>query len=185
MSFRPRRWRLRLRHIIEAVEKIQNYVGGMSIGEFLADSRTSDAVLRNLEIIGEAARLVPEEVISRHEQVPWADMRAVRNIVAHEYDRVNLHTIWETVQHDLPPLVPLLRQVLEREGEDWPDLTKEIAIVPVRTACDYFGRLSFPRFPGVEPFLAPRTVIIATTPTPASPRWRRPGRPTRPAGLGL
>jgi len=118
MSSRPRRWRFRLRHIIEAVEKIQDYVGGMSLVEFLTDSKTSDATLRNPEIIGEAARLVPEQVAGRYQQVPWADMRAMRNIVAHEYDRVNLHTIWDTIQNDLPPLVPLLRQVLEQEKGD-------------------------------------------------------------------
>jgi uncharacterized protein with HEPN domain len=118
MSSRPRRWRFRLRHIIEAVERIQRYVEGMSLEEFIADSKTSDAVLRNLEVIGEAARLVPDEVTGRHHQVPWADMRAMRNIVAHEYDRVNLPTVWDTVQGDLPPLVPLLRQVLEQERED-------------------------------------------------------------------
>ena len=118
MSSRPRRWRFRLRHILEAVEKIQHYVEGMSLEEFLADSRTSDAVLRNLEIIGEAARLVPEEVTTRYHQVPWADMGAIRNIVAHQYDRVNLRTIWEAVQQDLPPLSPLLEQVLEQVGEE-------------------------------------------------------------------
>ena len=118
MSSRPRRWRFRLRHIIEAVERIQIYVEGMSLEEFLTDSKSSDAVLRNLEVIGEAAHLVPEEVTARYTNVPWADMRAIRNIVAHEYDRVNLPTIWETIQNDLPPLVPLLQQVLEQEGED-------------------------------------------------------------------
>ncbi len=115
MSSKPRRWKFRLRHIIEAVEKVRSYVEGMSLEEFLADSKTSDAVLRNLEIIGEAARLVPEEVTIRYNLVPWADMRAVRNVVAHEYDRVDLGTIWGTVHNDLPPLVPLLEQVLEEE----------------------------------------------------------------------
>ena len=64
MSSRSRRWRFRLHHIIEALGKIQGYVDGMTIEGFLADSRTSDAILRNLEIIGEAARLVPENVTS-------------------------------------------------------------------------------------------------------------------------
>ena len=93
MSSRPPRWRFRLRHVIEAVERIQDYVDGMSLEEFLADSKTSDATLRNLEIIGEAARLVPENVTSLHEHVPWGDMRAMRNVVAHEYDRVNVRTV--------------------------------------------------------------------------------------------
>ena len=118
MSSRPRRWRFRLRHIIEAVERIQLYVAGISLEEFLTDSKSSDAVLRNLEVIGEAARLAPEEVTARYNKVPWAEMRAMRNIVAHEYDRVNLHIIWDTIQNDLPPVVPLLQQVLEQERED-------------------------------------------------------------------
>ena len=118
MSSRARRWRFRLLHVIEAVEKIQGYVDGMSLEEFLADSRTSDATLRNLEIIGEAARLVPENVALRHRHVPWGDMRAMRNVVAHEYDQVNLSTVWDTVHNDLPPLVPLLLQLLEDEPED-------------------------------------------------------------------
>ncbi len=115
MSSRPRRWTFRLRHIVEAVEKIQSYVDGMSLEDFLADTRTSDAVLRNLGIVGEAARLVPEEVTTRHHQVPWADMRALRNIVAHDYDRVDLRIIWEAVHQDLPPLAPLLQEALLEE----------------------------------------------------------------------
>ena len=70
MSSRPRRWRFRLRHIVEAVGRVQLYVEGMSLQEFLTDSKTSDAVLRNLEVIGEAARLVPEEVTLRYNKVP-------------------------------------------------------------------------------------------------------------------
>ena len=118
MSSRPRRWRFRLRHIIEAVDRIQLYVAGMSLEEFLTDSKCSDAVLRNLEVIGEAVRLVPEEVTARYDRASWAEMRAMGNLVAHEYDRVNLHIIWDTIQNDLPPLVPLLQQVLEQERGD-------------------------------------------------------------------
>ena len=84
----------------------------------LAFSRTSDAILRNLAIIGEAARLVPNNITSRHHQIPLNDMRAMRNVVAHEYDRVSLRTYWDTIHSDLPPLVPLLLQLLEQEQED-------------------------------------------------------------------
>ena len=60
---------------------------------------------------------MPEKVTGQYSEVPWADMRALRNVVAHEYDRVNLPTIWDAIHNDLPPLVPLLHQVLEGEGE--------------------------------------------------------------------
>ena len=118
MSSRSRQWRFRLHHIIEALEKIHNYVDGMSMEGFQADSRTNDAILRNLEIIGEAARLVPDNITSRHLQIPWGDMRAMRNVVAHEYDRVNLRPVWDAIHSALPPLVPLLLQLLEQEHED-------------------------------------------------------------------
>ena len=118
MSSSPRRWRFRLQHMIEAVARIQDFVEGMALEEFLADVRTSDAVLRNLEIIGEAARLVTEHITARYHQVPWSDMRAMRNIVAHEYDRVNLRVIWNSIQQDLPPLAPLFQRVLEQEEQD-------------------------------------------------------------------
>ena len=78
MSSRSRQWRFRLHHIIEALEKIHNYVDGMSIEGFLADSRTSDAILKS----------------------------SGRRIV------------WDTIHSDLPPLVPLLLQLLEQEQED-------------------------------------------------------------------
>lgn len=119
MSSKPRKWKFRLRHIIEAVERIQGYGFGMTYADFAADRRTVDAVLQNLMVIGEATRHVPEPVVARHPEVPWAEMRAMRNVVAHEYDRVNLATVWNTVHNNLPPLAPLLRAVLEAEG--YPD----------------------------------------------------------------
>ena len=118
MSSRSRQWRLRLHRIIEALEKIHNYVDGMSMEGFQVYSRTSDAILRNLEIIGEAARLVPDNITSRHHQIPRDDMGAMRNVAAHKYDRVNSRTVWDTIHSELPPLVPLLIQLLEQEQED-------------------------------------------------------------------
>lgn len=90
MSSRPRKWKFRLRHIIEAVERIQGYVFGMTYAEFVADRRTVDAVLQNFVVIGEATRHVPEPVVVRHPEVPWAEMRAMRNFVVHDYWEVEL-----------------------------------------------------------------------------------------------
>src|SRR3972149_6412587 len=98
MSSRPRKWTFRLRHIIEATERIQEYVAGMTCAEFVADRRSVDAVLRNFMVIGEAARHIPEPVMTRHPGVPWAQMRGMRNVLAHDYDRVNLDVVWNTIQ---------------------------------------------------------------------------------------
>lgn len=108
-----RDWRIRIHDITDAIEKIQKYTMGMSFSEFHADDRTIDAVLRNLEVIGEAARHVPPHVTGRYPDVPWDKMRALRNIVAHEYFGVKLPIIWETIERRLPPLKAALYKLLD------------------------------------------------------------------------
>jgi uncharacterized protein with HEPN domain len=107
-----RDWRLRIYDITDVIEKIQKYTNGMSFSEFYADDRTIDAVLRNLEVIGEAARHVPAHVIERHKDIPWDKMRALRNIVAHEYFGVQLPIVWETIERRLPLLKAAMRRLL-------------------------------------------------------------------------
>lgn len=110
----PRDWTLRIRDILEAVEKIQRYTDGMEYSSFSQDDLTVDAVLRNFSVIGEAARHLPESVAEVHPQIPWADIRGMRNVIVHEYFGVSLSIIWETVQQDLPPLVPELKRLLAK-----------------------------------------------------------------------
>lgn len=109
----PRAWPLRIEDILGALAKIERYTAGMSFDAFAADELTSDAVLRNIEIIGEAARHVPPAVQNRFPAIPWGKMQSMRNVVIHVYDEVSLTIVWDTIQVDLPPLVPLLRAVLE------------------------------------------------------------------------
>jgi uncharacterized protein with HEPN domain len=68
-----------------------------------------------LEIIGEASRHIPADVMARYPNIPWIEMRTMRNIVIHEYHGVNLEIIWQTVQENLPPLVTPLEQILAEE----------------------------------------------------------------------
>ncbi|MBI4334124.1 MAG: DUF86 domain-containing protein [Chloroflexi bacterium] len=117
MSSKQRKWKFRLRHIVEAISRIEQYTSGMSLDQFAADTRTFDAVVRNLIIIGEAARYIPPETEAAFAYAPWAEMRALRNILAHEYDRVEVETVWDTIRNDLPPLAPLLEQVLREAVE--------------------------------------------------------------------
>lgn len=117
MSSSRRRWKFRLRHILQAVQKVERFTYGVSFADFLTDEKTADAVLHNFIVIGEAARHVPDFVVGAYPKVPWAQMRAMRNAVAHGYDRVELVTIWKTIQEDLPVLVPLLQQVLDEAEE--------------------------------------------------------------------
>ncbi len=110
-----RKWKLRVRHILDAIDRVQAYTQGMDLDAFGSDMRTMDAVIRNLQVIGEAARLVPEELQKSHPEIPWRLMRGMRHVLVHEYDRVNAAVVWDTIHANLPPLVPLLQRILDEE----------------------------------------------------------------------
>lgn len=107
-----RDWRLRIDDILECIAKIERYTEGMTFEDFIGDDKTVDAVLRRIEIIGEATRNVPDEVTARFPEIPWDRMRGMRNVVIHEYFGVSLRIIWRTIKAQLPPLVDPLRRVL-------------------------------------------------------------------------
>jgi uncharacterized protein with HEPN domain len=101
---RERDWRPRIDNIAVAIDKIDRYTVHMTLADFQADERTVDVVLRNFEVIGEAARNLPEQVTKANPDIPWAKMRALRNVVAHAYFGVNLPIIWETIVRRSPEL---------------------------------------------------------------------------------
>ena len=107
-----RDWKFRIQDILDAVYAIQKYTQGMEFETFIEDRRTVDAVVRNLIIIGEAAVHVSEDVCRKHPEVPWYDMRGMRNFVVHEYFRANDMVVWDTVQVDLSPLPALLNKII-------------------------------------------------------------------------
>lgn len=118
MSFKPRKWKFRLKHILEAISRVDSYVMGHSYETFLRDEKTVDAVILKLAVIGEASRHIPTEIQAKHPEIPWRKMQGLRNVIVHEYDRVNLEVIWNVVHQDLPPLVPLLMNVsINEPGE--------------------------------------------------------------------
>ena len=112
-KLRFRDWRFRVRDILAAVRAIARYTEGMTFEEFAADSRTVDAVVRNLMTIGESTRWIPEPIKDAHREVPWRTLRGVRNVVVHEYFGVDSEILWETVRSDLPPLAPKLEAILQ------------------------------------------------------------------------
>ncbi len=111
----PRDWKMRIRDILDSVEAVCEYTAGMSYETFSDDRKTMDAVIRNITIIGEAARNVPTDITDRYSDIPWEDMRGMRNIVVHVYFGIQKRILWDTVQDDLPPLVGLLQKLLEQE----------------------------------------------------------------------
>jgi uncharacterized protein with HEPN domain len=108
---------MRVRDILDCIAKIGRYTNGMTFERFRTNEITIDTVVRNLEIIGEAARHIPPEVETRHPQIPWAVMRGMRNILIHEYFGVSLSILWQTIESNLPPLIPLLEAILVSNEE--------------------------------------------------------------------
>ncbi len=108
------RWRLRVVDMLGAIEAIQVYTDGVSYEAFCSNPEKIDAVIRNFQVLGEAASRVPLEVRAAFPDIPWSVIRGMRNVLVHNYRAVNTETIWETIQHDLPPLLPALRRTIER-----------------------------------------------------------------------
>jgi uncharacterized protein with HEPN domain len=109
----PRDWKFRIKDILDAIRTVQSYTLGLEYESFVADRKTVDAVVRNLIVIGEAAVHVPDDVVMAHPEIPWKDMSDMRNFIVHEYFGISNKIIWDTVQNDLPPLIPLLKSLLE------------------------------------------------------------------------
>ena len=102
--------------MLESIEKVDRYTEGMSLEDFRGDEKTVDAVVRNISVIGEAARHVPVEIRERYPDVPWLEMRGMRNVVVHEYASVSIPIVWQTAKRNLPPLVRMLQEILEKEA---------------------------------------------------------------------
>jgi len=107
-----------LEDILRSIEKIERYTGGLDYRGFRSDEKSTDAVIRNLEIIGEVSKNIPSTVKNKFPQVPWKRMMGLRNIVIHEYFGVDLKIIWEIANKNLPEVKPLIEQILKETSEE-------------------------------------------------------------------
>jgi len=105
----PRDFEVYLGDIRQAISKIQNYTAGLSRDAFDQDDRTIDAVIRNLQVIGEAAKAIPESVRAVYPNIEWKKIAGLRDILAHQYFEVDLDIIWDVLQNKLPELDRELR----------------------------------------------------------------------------
>jgi uncharacterized protein with HEPN domain len=113
-----RDWRLYWDDIIAACEKVLRYTDGMDRESFLEDEKTFDAVLRNLEVIGEAAKNLPPEARQLASEIEWRKIAGFRDFLAHAYFGVDPDIVWSVVQDKIPELLAALRSVdLDKEGQ--------------------------------------------------------------------
>lgn len=108
----PRKWRFRLEDINDSLDMIFQYVENLDYEHWKKDRKTIDAVIRNLEIIGEATNHLPEEFKEQHIDIPWHQMSGMRNILIHVYFGVDIDVIWKTIQEDLPALKIKIQKLL-------------------------------------------------------------------------
>ena len=101
-----------LKDILEAVHRIQSYMDGVDYDQFQKDTKTQDAVLRNVEIIGEAAKQLSETVRQQAPQIPWRNIARMRDKLIHHYFGVNLDVVWHVTQNDLPALMTAVEAML-------------------------------------------------------------------------
>lgn len=109
-----RDYKFYLNDIIDAIKKVQKFTKGLSYSDFYKNEMLIDAVIRNLEVIGEATRSIPSEFRKRFPDIPWARMSALRNILIHEYFGVDTEIIWDIVSNKIPELKKGISTVLSK-----------------------------------------------------------------------
>lgn len=97
-----RNFPLLIEDIWEAVEKIERYVSGMNHAAFVKDEKTVDSVVRNLEIIGEAANRLPQDFKTQHLDIQWSKIIGLRHRIVHDYFNIDVEIVWQIIQEDLP-----------------------------------------------------------------------------------
>lgn len=109
-----------LRHILEAIERVERYTADMTEAAFLENEMAQDAVIRNFEIIGEASRNIERrypEITARRPGIPWGSAYEMRNALSHGYFKVDLEIVWKTVRADLPDMRSQVRSLLHSLSE--------------------------------------------------------------------
>ena len=113
----------RLRHMLDAIARIETLTVGKSFEDYAADWVIRDAVERNLERVSEASRHLPANLKSQHQNVPWRSVAGLGNVLRHDYPRVKDPRVWRIVSHDLAPLKAAVETMLQEIDGNEPDGT--------------------------------------------------------------
>lgn len=107
---------LYLRDIFKAIESIENFTSGLTFQNFKNDDKTSSAVIRKFEIIGEATKNIPKNVRSKYRKIPWKKMAGMRDKLIHAYFQIDYDLVWSTIQNSLPELKKSIAEILKKEN---------------------------------------------------------------------
>ncbi len=108
-----RDYSLFIKDILNSIDKIESFIEGMDFEEFMKDEKTKSAVVREIEVIGEATKRIPDSIRERHKDLPWVDMARMRDKVIHFYFGVDYEIVWRVVKDRLPEIKPLIIGILE------------------------------------------------------------------------
>ena len=112
--------KMRLEHILEAIDRLQNHAGSLSKEELESDVLRYYGIVKNIEIIGEAARMLSEDFKSAHPEVPWLSIANMRNFLVHEYFHVDSDTVWAVIHSDIVELkANIVRYLSDVNWEEW------------------------------------------------------------------
>lgn len=102
-----------LQDILDSVDDIESFIGGMGFEEFKKDRKTVNAVVRSVEVIGEASKRIPRSLKAKFKGVPWREMAGMRDKLIHEYFGVDVEILWKTAKDDIPPLKQVIQDMLK------------------------------------------------------------------------
>lgn len=100
-----------IKDILDSINDIENFTRGMAFKKFLKDKKTVNAVIRSIEIIGEASKKIPNSLKKKYIKIPWKKMAGMRDKVIHEYFGVDLNIVWKTIEKDIPELKRKVRKL--------------------------------------------------------------------------
>jgi uncharacterized protein with HEPN domain len=112
-----RDYRLFIEDILDCIEKIDEFVGNMDFDEFFRDDKTRSAVVRKLEIIGEASKNIPKRIREKYKELPWSDMARMRDKITHDYFGINYKIVWNVIKERLPEIKPVIHKILKELEE--------------------------------------------------------------------
>jgi len=109
---KPRDYKQYFIDILDSIEKIEMFIEGLSYDSFLNDVKTQFAVVRALEIIGEASNKIPADIKDKYPEIPWRVMIGMRHILIHDYFSVDIEVVWKTASIDIPPLKKKIIEII-------------------------------------------------------------------------